>query len=479
MMSFVREAWMMVLATMVLVVGARLAVAQGIAIEAFEPGSSGRINEIRCNGATPGSRVVFAGGSRRGVRSVPGCPGLDVQLAGIRRFGSAVADGDGVAAIDFFVPNRFAGESFLVQAVEVDGCRATPPFLVSLTDAVPDLVSVLRGQSSATWRTSLMQLAATPIDATGNCSALDRDGTLWIGTQDGRLLHVDPSGEGTILADLAVPAPSIRDIALASDGTIWVADSMNARVLQLDSTGAVLSSFASVYESVVTLAVSRDDDVAEGYRVWFAGYTNATALAEVCRAAPSTGKDLTIPYTNARIRGIATDANGTVWVPVEVGGSNSRDVLDAYGPDGARISRTEVDVLGTLMNDATVTADDGHVWCVAGDGAGSSDPAYVFEFDSNGVLLQSINVGGRAQPLTCAVDSEGKVWVTLAADAEFFVLPRDGRSPIRVPVGSLNANDGDPAGYVLAYRVYPEEDFDGDGIPNLEEVEARTNPFRP
>ncbi len=86
------------------------------------PGIAGQVNTLIATGATPGARVYFTYGVSTGSTSVPGCPGLSVDIRSATLAGSALADVNGDARLDTHVPQAARGRQVLLQAVEQVNC---------------------------------------------------------------------------------------------------------------------------------------------------------------------------------------------------------------------------------------------------------------------------------------------------------------------------------------------------------------------
>ena len=78
-------------------------------------------------GATPGATVPLYASDQLGVKAVPGCAGLALDLASPFLLAEAVADADGVATVVVSVPGAFAGRTSYAQALEVGSCLRTEP----------------------------------------------------------------------------------------------------------------------------------------------------------------------------------------------------------------------------------------------------------------------------------------------------------------------------------------------------------------
>lgn len=96
-----------------------------IGVTAPRPGIAGQPNTIMARGAAPGARVDFVYGFQTGSTSVPGCPGLTLEIGAAVHIGGEIADADGVARITRDVPPRAAGQAVYVQSVERASCRTS------------------------------------------------------------------------------------------------------------------------------------------------------------------------------------------------------------------------------------------------------------------------------------------------------------------------------------------------------------------
>lgn len=95
------------------------------------PGTVGVPNQVTVNRANPGSEIYFTFGPAPGKASVPGCPGLEVDIAFPLVAQPILADGQGQAAFTSDVPVFMSGNTILIQAVEPSQCKVSN--LVSYT----------------------------------------------------------------------------------------------------------------------------------------------------------------------------------------------------------------------------------------------------------------------------------------------------------------------------------------------------------
>jgi streptogramin lyase len=317
-----------------------------------------------------------------------------------------------------------------------------------------------------------------PVDFHAWAVAKNLSGDYWATDADELIQFSMDETEYIELGRYEFEGSDLSEIAIAPTGDLWICDNRRRTVSRFTPSGTFIEDVAVTYESTYGVAIAPHSEVAEGYYVWYTSYTNDSALAEVVRLNPSTGNRVRIPHTNARIWGLAVDHLGRIWVPLEVGGSPSRDRLVGYTADGTEFSSIVVNVTGTFMIDGVVTPD-GHIWCAAADGHGSGfiNPAYLFEFDENGSLLKEIDLGpDNLAPRGIFADGAGQVWTSLTAGRAMHVEPRNGEAAFRVTV-EHPVNRGDPAGYLQAFIIHPDLDFDGDGAPNRQELQGGRNPF--
>ncbi len=278
-----------------------------------------------------------------------------------------------------------------------------------------------------------------------------------------------------------VPMNAPRSLAFAADGTVYVADSLNHRILHLDTTGKVLNQWGSFAQSTDTVkAPIGTFDEPWGVAVGPDGsvYVTDTWNHRVQKFTPdgkpikqwgALGQDNT-PYALYGPRGIAVDAKGRVYVadtgnkrivvydadgnPITVIGSGGLAPGQFDEPVGVAVdSEGRVYVadtwnqrIQTFMPSADgLTYTPEHQWDVFGWNGQSldnkpfiavdaqkhvfiTDPEgyRVMEFSGTGELLKvwgdygdTTNTFGLTSGI--AVDAEGRVWVT---DAGFHRILR-------------------------------------------------------
>jgi probable HAF family extracellular repeat protein len=86
------------------------------------PGIAGTTNTTDITGITPGERVYVVYGNSAGMTGIPGCSGATILISEPEIAGSATADSGGFAVVEVYVPDRAAGRTFRVQAVQQSEC---------------------------------------------------------------------------------------------------------------------------------------------------------------------------------------------------------------------------------------------------------------------------------------------------------------------------------------------------------------------
>lgn len=325
------------------------------------------------------------------------------------------------------------------------------------------------------------------LDYSGFGMAMDAAGTLWIATNGPEIVHTSIAGVPVELERWKRDGSRFGMVAVAPNGDVWATDNANTSVVRFDRSGNVDKEFKATYATIGSVAIAPDASAPEGYYAWYASKTEGPAVADVVRIEPKSGAQIRIPYTNARIRGVAVDAKGRIWVPVEVGGSGSRDQLDGYDRDGNLLTSVMTLERGIYMIDGLV-GPDGSIWCTASDGSASTsfNPAMLLQFqydeERNEVRqVKSISFaryGDNAQPRGLWADGDGNIWTSLVNLSALYREPRSTQEqPCFIKIGSAAYNFGDPTGYLQAYLMHPDADFDGDGMRNREELVAGRNPF--
>lgn len=89
------------------------------------PGQAGRVNRLTAIGAQPGATIWFGYGLQSGSTPVPGCPGVTIGIGFPKIAGDSIANGEGTAYLDRFVPENARGRLVLFGAVNRQECLIT------------------------------------------------------------------------------------------------------------------------------------------------------------------------------------------------------------------------------------------------------------------------------------------------------------------------------------------------------------------
>ena len=94
-----------------------------IVLNPFDPGQAGVQNTLSTSGATPSGDVTFLWGFIEGTVSAENiCPGLQAGISDFNNLVTVMADGNGDASFNVFVPSSFSGLSVVLQAVDISSC---------------------------------------------------------------------------------------------------------------------------------------------------------------------------------------------------------------------------------------------------------------------------------------------------------------------------------------------------------------------
>lgn len=177
-------------------------------------------------------------------------------------------------------------------------------------------------------------------------TAVDRDGTLWVGTLNGGLYR-SKAGEFRLEAvPLPAPSESVFGIVQDGDGSIWL--TTNAGVARMDATGIHLLGTESgfpprgFYRAIIADAAGGVWIAADGVGVvhWHDGHVETL---DTTRGLP----------TNA-VYSLAIDREGTVWVGTQAGPARYRNGRFEREP---RLAALDAKRIYSLFGDR-----DGNLW---------------------------------------------------------------------------------------------------------------------
>jgi virginiamycin B lyase len=181
-------------------------------------------------------------------------------------------------------------------------------------------------------------------DITGGATAMTTgpDGNVWVGLAD-KLVEFSPSNPASSTT-YPMPGLSPKAIAAAADGTLWVTDTINGRVLHVSSTGTVIAPY-DVGDQPQFIGAAPSGQVAFG---------NPGSDPQAISLLSPDGSPLALPRPiPADPFGVAFGADGAFWV-AEFAGN--------------RLDRVTTDGQITSLGDFPVVAGQGPRQIVAGPG---------------------------------------------------------------------------------------------------------------
>lgn len=108
-----------------LIVFADVMVSTDMLLHAPDPGIAGQVNTLRVEWAEPSDRVYYVYGLQSGHVLVPGCADAWIDISQPQLIGYTIADVNGEARFDVFVPKAAGGRTVRFQAVSKDFCAVT------------------------------------------------------------------------------------------------------------------------------------------------------------------------------------------------------------------------------------------------------------------------------------------------------------------------------------------------------------------
>ena len=245
--------------------------------------------------------------------------------------------------------------------------------------------------------------------------AIDASGDIWVlDTGNDRVEELNAEGAflrqfgsaGSEHGQLSRPA----GLALGVSGDVWVADRGNNRVEEFSATGEYLRSFGvrgtknGDFKSPGGIAI-------DGGSVWVSDSQNGRVqrFSEAGEYEATVAGTGSAPGEVGEPEGMAVDAKGDVWV---ADSSNQR--VEEFGESGEYLREiTGEGVPGEAMSPygVAVTGGDVFVGDVASDRVVelAEDGEYLAQFGTPGAELGQLRLG---VPMGLATDSHGDVWVT-------------------------------------------------------------------
>ncbi len=295
-----------------------------------------------------------------------------------------------------------------------------------------------------------------------------------------------------------------RDIAVAPDGKVWIA---NGAVTILNPDGTLFTTITPTI-SAYSLAFDRNG------HAWVSGTTNAV---EQYDPAGVFVQSYVLPATNARQ--ICVDADGNKWIAHRSGPPGSLSRIDGVTGvvTGHPLPATSLILPIGIFADSRGLLGGSHIWTV-GDNRGAGE---VVEFDSAGnwVSTTVVSASARLQWLSGDLDATGRttgIWVgdwgngnlhrvdtttlavttpntfpfgvvgvTFDGHGDLLVSLRAGTGFLRVDPATgvtrssavINATTHASTRWQYAAVVDPLGDLDGDAQANVAEIMGGASPF--
>lgn len=360
--------------------------------------------------------------------------------------------------------------------------------------------------------TALSGLLAAPANA-------QFDDAMWFAARQGRTLtKVSHHGEVLKTVDLSSNGLDLSRVCRAPNGELWIINFITPTLTIVDRDGGNLRNInLSAFGSPTDIVFDK------GGTAW-ATFNGAGIVG---RFAPNGVLLNTIPAPGAPL-GITIDNQGAVWVGHRVAAPSRVTKIDPttfattiyYFPAGTRSlgglvladspgiagtsriwsagdSGNEVvtfDDQGTVLNTtilgtvntagvSSLTLDGkGNIWALHFRSAASSGQVYGIDRNTY-TVVQSIS--DSPEPIAVFTDSFGRPWfqnrVSFSGPqpSEIRRIDRTGTNlyEVNAQVGIGSYNPSDPNGFHRALVIDPLGDFDGDGVPNIVEVQSGTSPY--
>lgn len=275
----------------------------------------------------------------------------------------------------------------------------------------------------------------------------DRAGRLWVGTQSGSLLIVEPgSGRAEWLVDGDAEHAGVVNSMAETDGTVWIGRSNGIEIRAADS-GALLQRVRHMRERVGSLAASDVRGIVRDRSgVLFVGLygggvqRHVPPLPGIAVHAPAPDD----PLADISIRSIVEMRNGQIWLGRAGRGVAVLDPALRVTGEIALPGQRQGGAASAVPVGALVQGADGHAWVGTDDG--------LYEFGADGGFIRRYDTAGSKIRKMLA-DRDGVIWIgtrdgllrrPVGADALMPVPLAQGGS-LR---GNVDALAQDPAGRI-------------------------------
>ncbi|HEU5203320.1 MAG TPA: hypothetical protein VFU17_03380 [Candidatus Limnocylindrales bacterium] len=253
------------------------------------------------------------------------------------------------------------------------------------------------------------------LDVEGSVYAMDQAaGHLWLGTDTGSVLRVDPAA-GSTVAEIAAPSSEgLFDVSAGQDAT-WVLYGIpgaGTSLVQIDAASNTAGAPIAAAEGLSFFDVEAGAD-----GVWLVGSSPemATTLYAV---DPATGA-----LTDQKIQMVvdAIDSgDGAVWLAGSIFPDGMTGVPGVAKFDPATKELTTIEIPAEA---GSIAVGSGGVWAVAGTGP---DGTTLYRIDpATGQVAATIPLGDAEGGAVKVSTGAGAVWVTTAGGASYAVDPAD------------------------------------------------------
>ncbi|SNT09996.1 Two component regulator propeller [Granulicella rosea] len=238
---------------------------------------------------------------------------------------------------------------------------------------------------------SVFRPAGSGVEAQGTAIAIRQDavGRIWIADDGGLRLLTRGVQEKDTRASARTAAPSSRNFAFANDGSLWTVTAEGVSQFAASAVAAASSVLDAAPVESFTQAQGLTSDGISALLIDREGTVWVGTNSGLDKLRASLLRELPLPHAQEHEFGVATGADGSVWV-----GSRMMP-LTRVAPDGVAKSFPEIARLTCLRRDRNGViwagvAGSSAVWRSSGDGfiqipgpAGDEQPVVALEVDRN------------------------------------------------------------------------------------------------
>ena len=257
---------------------------------------------------------------------------------------------------------------------------------------------------------------AEVLDLEGSVYAMDQgdDGHLWLGTDTGGVMRVDPAA-GSTVAEIAAPSSEgLFDMSVGTDAA-WVLYGIpgaGTSLVRIDTAANTAGEPVAADEGISFFDV---DSGEEG--TWLVG--SSPEMATTLYAVDPTTGELTDQKVQMVIDSIAS-GEGAVWLGGTIFPDGAVGVpgIGKFDPASGELTTTEIS-----GEAGSIAVGSGGVWAVAGLG---EDGTTLYRIDpATGELTATIPLGEAESGYVKVSTGAGAVWVNTAGGASYAVDPAD------------------------------------------------------